>query len=255
MKTEPEKSVLSSTPISPQKLCGHRGVAAQAPENTLASIARVRELGLSWVEVDVQLTQDGVPVVFHDHNLSRCTNGEGALKETSLSDLQKLDAGSYFSADFAQQQVPTLAAVLAQVDHDDLQLNLEIKTYTDTDIAALCDAVFDCLSTSPVDERKILISSFSLDALRYCRDQRPSLARAVLWETIPDNWRDYRDLATYSIHCNYRHLTQEKAKSVKDSGLALKCYTPNDPHAVAPLWEWGVDMMITDAPDRYLSAD
>ncbi|WP_025673699.1 glycerophosphodiester phosphodiesterase family protein [Salinivibrio socompensis] len=255
MKTEPEKSVLSSTPISPQKLCGHRGVAAQAPENTLASIARVRELGLSWVEVDVQLTQDGIPVVFHDQTLSRCTNGEGALKDTSLSDLQTLDAGSHFSADFCQQQVPTLAAVLAQAHHDDLHLNLEIKTYADTDIAALCDAVFDCLSASPLDERQVLISSFSLDALRYCRDQRPSLARAILWEAIPDNWQDYRDLATYSIHCHYRALTQAQAQAVKAAGLALQCYTPNDPQEAAPLWEWGVDMMITDAPERYLSAD
>ncbi|MPS31683.1 MULTISPECIES: glycerophosphodiester phosphodiesterase family protein [unclassified Salinivibrio] len=239
--------------IAPQQLCGHRGVAAHAPENTLTSIAKVREMGLSWVEVDVQLTQDGVPVVFHDHSLQRCTNGVGALKDTALADLQQLDAGGHFSPMFGYERVPTLMAVLAQAHRDALYINLEIKTYPDSDIPALCRAIFACLSASPISTEKVLVSSFSLEALAIVRDEMPESARAILWETIPDNWREFRDLATFSIHCNYRHLTQEKAKAVKDSGLALKCYTPNKPVEVEALWGWGVDMMITDDPSKYLA--
>ncbi|SIN87759.1 glycerophosphodiester phosphodiesterase family protein [Salinivibrio sp. ES.052] len=239
--------------ISPQQLCGHRGVAAHAPENTLTSISLVREMGLSWVEVDVQLTQDGIPVVFHDHNLLRCTNGVGALKDIPLVDLQQLDAGGHFSPTFGHETVPTLAAVLDQAHRDALHINLEIKTYPDSDIPALCRAIFTCLSASPISVDNVLISSFSLEALAVVRDEMPELARAILWDVIPGNWHEFRDLATFSIHCNYRYLTREKAKAVKASGLALKCYTPNEPTEVEALWAWGVDMMITDDPGKYLA--
>src|SRR5437867_13434882 len=72
---------------------GHRGAAGYAPENTLLSIQRAIELGCDLVEVDVRRTQDGHLVLLHDERVDRTTNGKGAVAETTLERLRKLDAG------------------------------------------------------------------------------------------------------------------------------------------------------------------
>ena len=84
---------------------GHRCARAEAPENTLAGLRRAAALGARWVEVDVRLTADGVPVLLHDATLERTTSGHGALGETTLTELERCDAG-------AGETVPTLAAFL-----------------------------------------------------------------------------------------------------------------------------------------------
>ena len=91
---------------------GHRGASKYAPENTLASIQSAIELGIDYVELDVRYTSDGVPIIFHDALLHRTTDGFGYVKNTSLSELQKLDAGSWFGEEFKGTQVPTLKDAL-----------------------------------------------------------------------------------------------------------------------------------------------
>ena len=86
------------------RVIGHRGIAARAPENTLAGFRRAAELGVAWVELDVQLTSDGVPVVFHDDGLERTTDGQGLLIETPLAVLRGLDAGAWFGPAFAGER-------------------------------------------------------------------------------------------------------------------------------------------------------
>ena len=82
------------------RLIGHRGAAAAAPENTLASLRKAKELGASWVEFDVKLTRDGHPVLIHDERLERTTSGRGEVALTTLVELQKLDAGGWFAPAF-----------------------------------------------------------------------------------------------------------------------------------------------------------
>ena len=95
------------------RLIGHRGAAAAAPENTLASLRKAKELGASWVEFDVKLTRDGCPVLIHDERLERTTSGRGEVALTTLEELQKLDAGGWFAPAFRGERVPTLEAALA----------------------------------------------------------------------------------------------------------------------------------------------
>ena len=75
------------------RIIGHRGVAARAPENTLAGCRKPAELGLEWVEFDVRLTADGRPVVIHDAALDRTTDGRGPVAEASFEAVRALDAG------------------------------------------------------------------------------------------------------------------------------------------------------------------
>ena len=95
-------------------VCGHRGACGYAPENTFAAFKLALEQGAKWIEFDVQLSRDGVPVILHDDTLERTTDrgGPRAPAELSLSELKELDAGSWFSQDYAGERIPTLDEVL-----------------------------------------------------------------------------------------------------------------------------------------------
>jgi len=79
------------------KIIGHRGCASYAPENTVEAIHTAADMGVEWVELDVKLTKDDIPILFHDDMLERTTNGSGAVKDFTLKDLKELEAGTWFS--------------------------------------------------------------------------------------------------------------------------------------------------------------
>ncbi|MDX2320648.1 MAG: glycerophosphodiester phosphodiesterase family protein, partial [Moritella sp.] len=110
-------------------IVGHRGAAALAPENTLASIKRAADEGLNWVEIDTQLTADGIPVLFHDETVARCTNGSGKLASFTLNELKQLDAGSWFESAFRNEKIPTLEEALQICLEKELSINLELKIH------------------------------------------------------------------------------------------------------------------------------
>src|SRR5271154_304501 len=93
-------------------IVAHRGASGHAPENTLAAFQRAVELGASFIETDLHLTRDARFVAIHDQNLERTTNGKGAVREHTLAELRKLDAGMWFDRQYMGQQIPTLEDVL-----------------------------------------------------------------------------------------------------------------------------------------------
>ncbi len=95
------------------ELIAHRGLAARAPENTLAALRLALEARADALEWDVQPSADGVPVVLHDETVDRTTNGSGRADALSLAELRSLDAGSWYGPSFAGQPVPSLAEALA----------------------------------------------------------------------------------------------------------------------------------------------
>jgi glycerophosphoryl diester phosphodiesterase len=95
------------------KVIAHRGDTTSAPENTLESFRAAIAGKMDYIEVDVRLTADGVPVVLHDRTVDRTTDGEGSLNTLSYAEVQQLDAGSWFSPEFAGARIPMLAEVLA----------------------------------------------------------------------------------------------------------------------------------------------
>ena len=90
----------------------HRGACRFAPENTLASLERAIDLGAEVVEFDVRASKDGVLYVLHDATLNRTTDGNGRVSDLLSSEIDELDAGSWFSAEFAGERVPRLEMFL-----------------------------------------------------------------------------------------------------------------------------------------------
>ena len=105
----------------------HRGASYIAPENTLIAFKKAIALGADGIELDVHLSADGIPVVMHDETLDRTTNGKGLIKYYNVCDLESLDAGGWFSDDYAGEAVPTLEQVLKLISDTDMVLNVEMK--------------------------------------------------------------------------------------------------------------------------------
>src|SRR5438128_1848147 len=109
------------------RVVGHRGAAAHAPENTIASLELGVREGADDVEFDVQRTADGVPVLLHDETCDRTTDGSGPLRERTSAAVSALDAGSWFGPSFAGERVPTLAAVCEWAGRNAAGLSVELK--------------------------------------------------------------------------------------------------------------------------------
>ncbi len=98
---------------------GHRGAAGSEPENTLRSFKKALSLGVDMVECDVHLTKDGKVVVIHDPTVERTTNGKGKVKEFTLKEIKRLDAGK-------GEKIPSLEEVITLVKGK-CQLNIDVK--------------------------------------------------------------------------------------------------------------------------------
>lgn len=239
-------------------LIGHRGVAAHAPENTLASLRKAAEMGLRWVEFDVRLSRDGHVMLFHDEHLSRTTDGRGRLGEHDLAVLKTLDAGSRFSPLFRGEQIPTLAEAIAVLRPLNLGANVELKPDSGREretARAVVQVLRDALRNDwPAALPAPVISSFSMLALSESAAAAPEWEHALLVKTIPDDWqRRLAALGARALHCNARWLGPKRAAQVRGVGVPLRCYTVNSAAMAQKLFGWGVNAVFTDAPERLSS--
>ncbi|MCH8529520.1 MAG: glycerophosphoryl diester phosphodiesterase [Saccharospirillum sp.] len=238
------------------RLIAHRGCSLLAPENTLGAMALTKNLGVTWVEIDANLVGDGNVIVFHDNHLNRLTNGQGKLVDTNLGALSKLEAGSHFSADYAGEPIPTLDAMLQQLSRDEMGLNLEIKVYPEFKAEQIVPAVIRSLENHWQDFDRLIISSFSIEALALVRQQKPEWQLGQLWVNLPKNWLALAEpLDLVSIHCDGERLTEEQAQAVKAAGYDLYVYTINDKAEGEKLFTMGVDGLITDDPTLFAELD
>src|SRR5512139_733767 len=94
--------------LSQPIIFAHRGASAHAPENTLAAFELALAQQADAIELDVKLSADGQVIVIHDSSVDRTTNGHGKVQDMTLVEIKALDAGSFFSSQFAGEKIPTL---------------------------------------------------------------------------------------------------------------------------------------------------
>ncbi len=231
-------------------LIGHRGVARYAPENTLEAIHTAADMGLKWVELDVKLTRDGVPVLFHDDTLDRTTNGTGPVAACDFARLRDLEAGSWFSHGFSDIRVPTLEEAVDVLIARGLCANLEIKPCLGREVET-AQAMLDLLSRIWDDPQTLIVSSFSYVSLEVALDLVPDFPRGLLFDTLwPEPWGGLIDhLEPVSVHVDAQSLTREQVESLIDRQKPVLAYTVNDPDQARRLRGWGVDGFFSDAPD------
>lgn len=229
---------------------GHRGAAAYAPENTIESILTAVEMGVKWVEVDVKLTKDMVPIIFHDDDLDRTTNGHGPVAAMNFNDIRDLEAGSWFSDSFAGIKIPTLEEVIDVVLEHDLGINLEIKPCPGRE-KDTAEAMLDVLARIWDEPNRLLISSFSHVSLEVSMDMAEEWARGLLLESEPaENWKELAEyLNASTINIDGRTATRDFVEEIIDLQKPVLAYTINDPQLARSLRRWGIDGVFTDDPD------
>lgn len=105
----------------------HRGLSGLYPENTMIAFRKAIEADCDGIEMDVHLTRDGVPVVIHDEEVDRTTNGSGYVKDFTYEQLCNLDAGIKFSDEFKGEKIPTLKEFFDFMKDNDKLINIELK--------------------------------------------------------------------------------------------------------------------------------
>ena len=238
-------------------IVGHRGAAARAPENTLPGIEVAAALGVQAVELDVALSKDGVPVLFHDPSIERTTDGAGALAMHTLQDLERRDAGAWFHADFAGTKIPTMEQAIALVVKLQLGVNFEIKPQPGTDAQTAQAMVATLAHHWPQDQSlPLLLASFSMTALAAAKIAGPDIPRAAIFaHGVPGDW-----LATAkphqprSLHINKESLDADTVAAIKNAGYAVGAYTVNSFWEAKRLADAGVDYVFSDCPDELAGA-
>jgi len=233
----------------------HRGANNMAPENTLAAFSRAKEQGANWVEFDVMLSADGEAVVIHDETLERTTSGAGLVSDHPYSYLKTLDAGSWFANEFSEERIPTFKEVIEVIRRDKLSANVEIKSQPGHEEQAVKKILNDIAAYWRGDMQPPLISSFSMEILRYVRQYSKDALIGILVDDWFDGWATLaEEYKCAAVDLNHKILTRESAKAIKDMGKTILCYTVNDPKRALELYSWGVDAVFTDNVNLILSA-
>ena len=216
----------------------HRGASVNHPENTLRAFRHALAIGVDGIELDVHATADGIPVVIHDQNVERTTDGVGYVDEMPLARMKTFDAGD-------GEHVPTLAELLALVG-DAARLDIEIKG------AGIERAVLEVLAECPAVTWAI--SSFAWDTLRTVRELDPLAEIWPLAEHVGDDLIAIAaELASPAVSLFTGAYTTETAARLRDAGLRVVVWTVNDPREARRVADLGAFALCTDDPQRISS--
>ncbi|MBI3260544.1 MAG: hypothetical protein HYZ54_13885 [Ignavibacteriae bacterium] len=215
-------------PSVQQFVVGHRGSSGTAPENTLASVRQGLESGADMIELDVQLTADHEIIVFHDVVLGRTTDGKGRVQAASLSAIQSLDAGSWFSEEYHGEIVPSLRQAIELI-RGKAYLNIEIKPpQQDEDYHIRLEKILECIFDTQM-EQFTLFGSFHHGALAHLKRQYPILHTAAI--NVPNDKRLPSEIASEigceGFICSIRELTRKRSEDALQNNIYLGVYTVN----------------------------
>jgi len=226
---------------------GHRGASAYAPENTLAAFRKAAELGVDMVELDVHCCRDGTPVIIHDEEISRTTDGRGSVYDYVLHELKEFDAGG-------GERIPTLDEAVQCCRSLGIGLYLEMKdVFCISSVAAAvrADDLFD----------KCIVSSFRPDWVAELKAQEPRIRASVLFGSVHvDPVALARAARAEYVHPGWemqavephKLLTPEWIARVRGAGLGIIAWHEERPSEIAALRKLGVDGICSNAPDLLL---
>ncbi|OEU96969.1 glycerophosphodiester phosphodiesterase [Streptomyces oceani] len=243
----------------------HRGASGYAPENTLAAVDKAAELGIEWVENDVQRTRDGELVVMHDTTLDRTTDVERVypdrapwrVSDFTAEEIARLDAGSWFDEEFAGARVPTLEKYLDRVGAHDQNLLLELKS--PQDYPGIEGETLKELSNEGWLDRehlrdRLVVQSFEADSVRTVHDLEPAVRTGFLGTPGTDELASYAEFAD-QINPRHTDVTKDYVDAVQavpgphGEPLEVHTWTVDDATEARRVAEAGVNGIISNVPD------
>lgn len=242
----------------PSLVGAHRGSRALRPENTLSALEK--SIGhCDFIEIDVQLSNDKIPVAMHDDTLKRTTNIKELdayksrtpykVSDFSYEELSTLDYGSWFYADKSKPEpLLTLKRALEFIKENQLFINIEIKdihdSFDDNEVVSL---ILKEILTSNT-QNLVLISSFRHHYLLLCKEMQPDIPTAALVEKKhPKNLINYlKSLGVDAYHFNDKLVDKITVEKLKSAGFFVNIYTVNDKKRRQQLFDMGVNGVFSD---------
>jgi glycerophosphoryl diester phosphodiesterase len=202
------------------------------------------------IEVDVQLSKDGIPVVIHDFTLDRTTNGAGYVKYKTFAELRELDAGGWFSKKFMGEKIPSLEEVLALTKDKNILLNIELKTAGEM-YEGYERVIADLVKRYKMEE-KVYLTSFDHEVIRNIKKLKTKIRTGLIIEGNPVLLTEQLAEAgadILSIKADY--LTPKIIRKMFKKNIKIITWTVNDPiqiqHTLLLSKKIGI---CTNYPDR-----
>jgi glycerophosphoryl diester phosphodiesterase len=250
-----ERTVAPETKVEARagwKIKAHRGASFDAPENTIRSVQLAIEQGAVATEIDVRLSADGVPVVFHDEDTRRIGGRARPVREQTLAELRELDVGAWRGAEFAGERIPTLQELLESLPHG-FRCFVEIK-----DGPEAVPAVLGSIERAGKLD-SVAVESFHPEVLTAVRAKQPSIPLHLGVATRNDDRRRplphdlavidrARKLGATGLAVSVQGLTPEFARAVDRAGLELGVWTINTLELAARLRDLPITWLETDRP-------
>ncbi|GIP40398.1 glycerophosphoryl diester phosphodiesterase [Paenibacillus sp. J31TS4] len=210
----------------------HRGFSSQAPENTMAAFRlAMQNPDIGAIELDVQLTKDGVPVILHDYKVDRTTNGTGLVRELTAAEVQSLDAGSWFHPSFAGERIPLLEEVLRETKGR-IPLHLELKKAGEL-YPELEKKVAALLAEWEMREQ-VQVTSFDHDAIRRMKDIDPAIRTGLIYSNKTTLLREQLQETGASMLCiQHPFLTRDTVEELlADGSIELVAWQMDEPETI-----------------------
>ncbi len=234
------------------KLIGHRGVKDLCPENTLESIARAFEIGLNFVEIDVKISKDRVPILLHDDTLDRTTNGSGLAIDYDYENIKKFDAGKFFYKKNTNIFVPKLQDILSLCANINGNLNIELKPNKNFEK----ENTYQIYKlTKNINQIDIFFSSFDIISVLEISKLYPQSVRSFLLDDFREHNID--DLISISNNhdlkicgLNIELVTADIIKKIKKSNISITVYSDKNINlsSANDIFSLGVDSIFVDNP-------
>ncbi|MGG4398894.1 glycerophosphodiester phosphodiesterase family protein [Paenibacillus amylolyticus] len=231
-------------------LCvAHRGFSSIAPENTMAAFLMAMERPeVQWMELDVQLSRDGVPVVIHDFTVDRTTNGKGLVRETDWADLQRLDAGAWKNKSYKGERIPALSELLDR-SCGRVRLNIELKTQGDM-YPGLPAAVIHEVRKRHM-QNDVVITSFEPAALIEVKKLAPEIQTGLIIDARPgDLLTALGQMNCTFLSIGYTNVDKSLMNEMRSAGIRVMAWTVDDKTIMKKLAAVDPELMLcTNRPD------
>ena len=243
--------------INLPQLIGHRGVKNLSPENTIDSINLAKNIGLEWVEFDVKISKDFIPILFHDDSLERTTNGKGLPINYYYNDLRKLDAGYFFYNEATKIYIPTFEEILLFSQNNNINLNIELEPNKGFEKQNI-ESIAKILNNSKFSHQ-YYFSSFDWNSLVMMKKILPNANYGMLVDEFKKG-KDLNDIICiahkYNFFCcglNLDIINAEVIDVILNNDLKLTIYSKENitVNKANELWSKGVKSIFTDDPTEF----
>jgi len=225
-------------------ILSHRGISEDYPENTMLAFRKSYEAGMDGIELDVQFTKDRKLVVIHDELLDRTVNARGYVKDFTLDELKKMDAGIFKGEEFKGEKIPTLDEVLEFFEGKEKVINIELKTGVFS-YFGIEEEVIKCIKKYKL-EKYVYITSFNhLSIARFQGLTKEIESGILIYDTQFDIKKYAKDYNQYIINpsVEYFNLCKETFLEMVSEDYKITVYTENNPEKIKELVSLGINVI------------